>query len=115
MIMKINKIMTAPTMNTTEKSEIKVQHHTLAQLRTNKSLYFLSYTNVLTILTQYYMNPSLCPICSVHVHDITPLHSHKSDCFEFEDRPRLDTWRLVWQVCICARCRIRLSRRRKLE
>ena len=94
--------MTAPTMNTTEKSEIKVQHHTLAQLRTNKSLYFLSYTNVLTILTQYYMNPSLCPICSVHVHDITPLHSHKLDCFEFEDRPRLDLEVSMAGVYLCS-------------
>ena len=51
-------------------SETTLDHHTLAQLRSNKSPFILSYLN--KISPSSHPLPS-CPLCQTHIHDIPHL------------------------------------------
>ena len=64
-----NKILRTPPPDISSSEEIlpRITHHTLAQLRTNKSPFLKSYLHKVNAKT----HPSpLCPLCNIHTHTI---------------------------------------------
>ena len=71
-------------------SETTLDHHTrctLAQLRSNKSPFILSYLN--KISPSFHPSPS-CPLCQTHIHDTPhlPQNKYHTGSRESVDRPR---------------------------